>query len=211
MKLLVGLGNPGPEYADTRHNVGVRVLEHFAATHGIAFEASRFASRFGVGRMRPAAPGGAALDVALLAPQTYMNRSGSAVAEAVAGLAIEDPSTDLLVVFDDVDLPFGRLRLRPSGGAGGHRGLGHILECLGRRDIPRLRFGVGRPPGSDDTADHVLAPFSADEAARLPDAIARASAAARVALGEGVVSAMNHFNRDPSPPEAEGSESAENG
>lgn len=210
MKLLVGLGNPGPEYADTRHNVGVRVLEHFARTHGIAFEAARFASRFGVGRMHPATPGGAALDIALLAPRTYMNRSGTAVAEAVAGLPIEDPSSDLLVVFDDVDLPFGRLRLRPSGGAGGHRGLGHVLECLVRRDIPRLRFGVGRPPESDDTADHVLAPFSAEEAARLPELIARASEAAGVALREGVVSAMNGFNREPSRANGD-AETAENG
>jgi PTH1 family peptidyl-tRNA hydrolase len=211
VKLLVGLGNPGPEYANTRHNVGVRVLEHFAQTHGIGFGDTRYASRFGVGRIRPTAPGGATLDVVLLAPQTYMNRSGSAVAKAVAGLPIGDPSTDLLVVFDDVDLPFGRLRLRASGGAGGHRGLGHILESLARRDIPRLRFGVGRPPGSDDTADHVLAAFSADEAARLPEAIARASAAAGVALGEGVVPAMNHINRDPTAPEAEGPGSTENG
>ena len=211
MKLLVGLGNPGPEYADTRHNVGVRVLEHFADANAIAFGASRFASRFGVGRMRPTPGSGPSLEVALLAPETYMNRSGSAVAEAVAGLPVEDPSADLLVVFDDVDLPFGRLRLRPAGGAGGHRGLGHILECLARRDIPRLRFGVGRPPLSDETADHVLAPFSPDEAVRLPDAITRASDAVGVALADGVVSAMNRFNRDPAEAEGDASEAEKNG
>ncbi len=211
MKLLVGLGNPGPEYADTRHNVGVRVLEHFARAHGIAFGDARFASRFGVGSLRPATPGGATLAVALLAPQTYMNRSGSAVAEAVATLPIEDVASDLLVVFDDVDLPFGRLRLRASGGAGGHRGLDHVLACLDRRDVPRLRFGVGRPPEREDTKDHVLAPFSGDESARLPAVIARASDAAAVALREGVIAAMNHFNRGPEAPADDLPETGENG
>jgi PTH1 family peptidyl-tRNA hydrolase len=206
VKLLVGLGNPGPEYADTRHNVGVRVIEHFARVHRIDFGGSRFSSRFGIGRMDPAVPptppeaepppSDASLEVALLAPQTFMNRSGAAVAEAVAGLALGGSPEPLLVVLDDVDLPFGRLRLRPSGGAGGHRGLAHILECLDRSDVPRLRFGVGRPAGSTETADHVLAPFSAEETALLPAAIERASAAASVALRSGVVAAMNAFNRE---------------
>ena len=192
MKLLIGLGNPGPEYAGTRHNVGVRVLERFAHTHGIEFAGHRFASRFGVGRMRDGT-----VDVALLAPQTFMNRSGTAVREAVAGLPIADPSSDLLVAFDDVDLPFGRLRLRPEGGAGGHRGLADVLLRLERRDVPRLRFGVGRPPEGRETSDHVLAPFSEEEARHLPAAIARASEAAAAALRDGVLRAMNVFNRDP--------------
>ena len=206
MKLLVGLGNPGSEYADTRHNVGVRVVEYFARAHGIAFDEARFGSRFGVGRMPRAVPGatpgtpdtlpGPSLEVALLAPRTWMNRSGVAVAEAVAALPLGDPAESLLVVLDDVDLPFGRLRLRPSGGAGGHRGLADVLLRLERRDVPRLRFGVGRPPDGGDTADHVLAPFSAEEATRLPAAIARAAAAAAVALRSGVIAAMNVFNQE---------------
>jgi PTH1 family peptidyl-tRNA hydrolase len=192
VKLLVGLGNPGPEYADTRHNIGVRVLEQLARHHGIAFGEHRFASRFGVGRLR-----GDGLPVALLAPQTFMNRSGAAVAEAVRELSLDDPESDLLVVFDDVDLPFGRLRLRASGGAGGHRGLADVLLHLDRRDVPRLRFGVGRPPGSLETADHVLAPFSEAEAEQLPAAIGRATEAAVAALRDGVTAAMNVFNREP--------------
>lgn len=203
MKLLVGLGNPGPEYADTRHNVGVRVLERFAADHHLPFDERRHASRFGRGRLD------AALEVGLLAPLTFMNRSGEAVGEAVEALGLAPEA--LLVVFDDVDLPFGRLRLRPSGGAGGHRGLADVLARLGTHDVPRLRFGVGRPPDDGDTKDHVLAGFSADERERLPDLLGRASEAAAVALREGVLSAMNRFNRDPEAAAGSGTEPAEKG
>lgn len=195
MKLLVGLGNPGPEYADTRHNVGVRVLEQLAAAHQVPFDERRFDSRFGSGRVRA---GGGEIEVALLAPLTFMNRSGSAVAAALAGLGLADPQA-VLVVLDDVDLPFGRLRLRPSGGAGGHRGLADVIERLGSRELPRLRFGVGRPPGDQETADHVLERFSAPERALLPDRLERASAALEAALSAGVAAAMNVYNRDPEP------------
>ena len=194
MKLVVGLGNPGPRYADTRHNVGVRVLERFAGDHGLALDARRFASRFGSGSI---AHGGERLAVALLAPETFMNRSGEAVAQAASELELEDVASDLLVVFDDVDLPFGRLRLRPGGSAGGHRGLGDVIERLARNDFARLRFGVGRPAPEQDTVDHVLEAFSAAEQAALPDHIARAARAIEVALCAGVSAAMNEFNRDP--------------
>lgn len=194
MKLVVGLGNPGPDYADTRHNVGVQVLEHFAGAHRIALDHRRFASRFGSGRLRSAA---GVLDVALLAPQTFMNRSGTAVAGAVTELGLADLSESLLVIFDDVDLPFGRLRLRPSGGAGGHRGLADVIERLGSREFPRLRFGVGRPPAGGDTAEHVLEGFSAEERAALPRHLERAVRALEAALEHGVAAAMNAFNRDP--------------
>jgi PTH1 family peptidyl-tRNA hydrolase len=194
VKLVVGLGNPGPHYADTRHNVGVRVLERFAGEHGIALDARRFASRFGSGSI---AHGGERLAVALLAPETFMNRSGEAVAQAVAGLAIADLESDLLVVFDDVDLPFGRLRLRPEGGAGGHRGVADIILQLARRDFARLRFGVGRPAPEQDTREHVLEPFSAAEQESLPAHIERAARAIAAALQSGVYAAMNEFNRDP--------------
>jgi len=194
VKLLVGLGNPGPAYADTRHNIGVRVLERLGSAHRIAFEERRFDSRFGTGRLRAL---GGEVDVALLAPLTFMNRSGRAVAAAVEGLGLADPSEALLVVLDDVDLPFGRLRLRPSGGAGGHRGLADLIESLGRRELPRLRFGVGRPPADRETADHVLEGFSAAERALLPERIERAVEALETALIAGVRAAMNAFNRDP--------------
>ncbi len=143
MKLLVGLGNPGRRYIRTRHNVGFRVVRHFAKARGVALDRQDFDGAFG--QVELSAAGGEAAVVAMLEPHTFMNLSGDAVAAALATLPVEDPSRDLLVVFDDVDLPFGRLRIRHAGGAGGHRGLSHVIERLGRGDFPRLRFGVGRP------------------------------------------------------------------
>ena len=120
-------------------------------------------------------------------------------AEAVATLALGDPASDLLVVVDDVDLPFGRLRLRPSGGAGGQKGLFDILEALASRDVPRLRFGVDRPPEGVETSDWVLSPFSEEEAARLPERIGAACDAIDAVFADGVESAMGRVNRAPAP------------
>ena len=201
MKLVVGLGNPGRRYQATRHNVGFRIVERFAASRGIELGERRFEGRFGRGSVPVA--GAASLDVGILEPQTWMNHSGRSVAEALGALPVDDPPQDLLVVLDDVDLPFGRLRVRPAGGAGGHRGLADVIEALGRSDLPRLRFGVGRPEIPLETADWVLQPFSEEEAAELPARIATASEALGVALLEGVPAAMNRFNPDPAsaPPE----------
>jgi PTH1 family peptidyl-tRNA hydrolase len=195
LKLVVGLGNPGPRYAGTRHNAGFRVVERLAERRRVSLDQERFQGRFGQGWL-PAGEG-PALELALLLPLTFMNLSGAAVAEAVEGLGLEDPAADLLVAVDDVDLPFGRLRLRPSGGAGGQRGLADVIEALGRKDFPRLRFGVGRPEGDLETADWVLSPFSADEAAALPGRLDAAVEAVELALLEGVPAAMNRFNRSP--------------
>jgi PTH1 family peptidyl-tRNA hydrolase len=194
MKLVVGLGNPGPRYLDTRHNVGFRIVERWAARRGIRLDEERFGGRFGRGTL--ATPEGP-LEVAVLEPLDFMNRSGAPVAAAVAGLPIADPAAHHLVVFDDVDLPFGRLRLRAAGSAGGHRGLADVIEALGSNDLPRLRFGVGRPEGPTDTADWVLAPFSAQEQAGLEAALAEAEAALHTVLLEGVRPAMNRVNRAP--------------
>lgn len=193
MKLVVGLGNPGPDYANTRHNVGFRIVECLAARCGIGLDRERFGGRFGSGRWQ-------GIELALLEPQTYMNRSGSAAAAAVAGLPVTDPAQDLLVAFDDVDLPLGQVRLRAGGGAGGHRGLTDVIAQLGTRAIPRLRFGVGRPPPGVSTTDHVLAPFTPDEEAVLPPAVARAAQALEAALRDGLDRAMTQYNA----PAAEG-------
>lgn len=195
MKLVVGLGNPGARYARTRHNAGCRVALRFAELQGFALDRERFGGRYGRARLAPAA--GALLDVGVLVPQTFMNLSGDAVAEALGQLPVEDPARDLLVVLDDVDLPFGRLRLRAGGGAGGHRGLAHVLERLGRSDLPRLRFGVGRSAGAQGTADHVLEAFSEQEERALPERLEAAARATLVALVRGVEAAANLFNRDP--------------
>lgn len=192
MKLVVGLGNPGPRYAPTRHNVGFRVVEHLAASRHIPWGAERFGGRFGRGRL-----GG--LEVGLLEPLTWMNLSGDAVVEALEALPVGDPGSDLLVVLDDVDLPFGRLRLRPGGGGGGHRGLEHVIERLGTRDFPRLRFGVGRPQGAAETSDWVLSRFSPEEERALAVQLPRAADAVEAALCEGLPAAMNRYNADPAP------------
>ena len=203
VKLVVGLGNPGQRYTHTRHNVGVRVLERFARDQRIALSGERFGGRFGCGSLMacPDADRGefrAGLEVGLLAPQTYMNLSGESVAQALQGLSVEDPARDLLVLFDDVDLPLGRLRVRPRGGSGGHRGLASVIECLGRSDFPRLRFGIGRPAtGPGDTVDWVLQNFADAEEAELARAVPLAAEAVATVIVRGVTVAMNRYNRDP--------------
>jgi PTH1 family peptidyl-tRNA hydrolase len=202
VKLVVGLGNPGPRYARTRHNAGRRVAQRFAERLGIGLGGERFGGRFGLGRLGLDA--GGALEVAVLLPDTFMNLSGDAVAQALGELPVGDPGRDLLVVLDDVDLPFGRLRLRAGGGAGGHRGLAHVIERLGRADVPRLRFGVGRPPGPLGTTQHVLAPFSEEEERALPERIEAAARAVELALARGVEAAARLANREPAPADGPG-------
>ena len=194
MKLVVGLGNPGRRYAETRHNVGFRIVERFGVEHAIALDESCFQGRFG----RRCIAGD--LDVGVLEPLTYMNRSGDAVAEALGSLPVEDVSRDLIVALDDVDLPFGRLRLRPRGGTAGHKGLSDIAERVGHNDFARLRFGVGRPEGALDTADYVLQPFAPAEATELIERLATAAAALHAALVDGVTAAMNRYNSDGAAP-----------
>jgi PTH1 family peptidyl-tRNA hydrolase len=173
------------------------VAERFAAAHALRLDRDAYGGRFGRG---PLACSERVLDVGVLLPQEFMNRSGDAVAEALAELAVENPSQDLLVVFDDVDLPFGRLRLRGGGGAGGHRGLTDVIERLERNDFPRLRFGIGRPPDATDTALWVLQSFAPEEEAALPALVERAAQAATSALCDGIAAAMNAWNRDPDGP-----------
>jgi PTH1 family peptidyl-tRNA hydrolase len=190
MKLVVGLGNPGRRYARTRHNVGCRVAERLRERWRFDPPEARFDGRFARGRVE--ALGG--LDVGVLEPETFMNESGGAVAAALRKLPVEDPSRDLLLVLDDADLPFGRLRLRASGGDGGHRGLADALERLGRRDVPRLRFGIGRPALPMETSDFVLSRFSPEEERELPALLDRAASAVECFLAEGIEAAMNRFN-----------------
>jgi PTH1 family peptidyl-tRNA hydrolase len=193
VKLVVGLGNPGREYVATRHNVGCRVVERLAERHAISLGSRKFSGRFGRGRI-------ASADVGLLLPETFMNLSGESVTEALRLLPVGDVADDLFIVFDDVDLPFGRIRLRPSGRAGGHRGLGDVLRRLGREDVPRLRFGVGRPahPGMS-TADFVLQAFAKDEEARLASRLDDAAHAIETVFTDGLRIAMDRFNRPDEP------------
>jgi PTH1 family peptidyl-tRNA hydrolase len=203
VKLIVGLGNPGPRYRESRHSVGFRVVDRLASRLKIPLTQARFEGHFGSGGVQ-------GIEVGLLEPQTFMNDSGSAVVAALAGLPVEDASRDLLVVYDDADLPLGRLRLRAQGGDGGHLGLRDVIASVGTREIPRLRFGIGRPPPSQDTVTHVLEGFSDSENRLLDPALDRASAAAEVFLRDGIVAAMDRFNavapaEDSGPEEGSGS------
>jgi PTH1 family peptidyl-tRNA hydrolase len=188
--LVVGLGNPGRRYERTRHNVGFRVAGHLRARWRLPEPEERFDARFVRGRV--ASLGG--LDVGVLEPQTFMNESGASVAAALRKLPVEDPARELLLVLDDADLPFGRLRLRGSGGDGGHRGLADVIARLGSRDLPRLRFGIGRPELPIETADFVLARFAPEEEAALPGHLDRAAEAVETFLTAGIAAAMNRFN-----------------
>ncbi len=188
-RLVVGLGNPGARYAATRHNIGFRVVERLAMRHRAALEPLDALT----GRFARAILGG--YDTGLLEPTTFMNRSGESVQAALARWPHLRPESDLLVVFDDLDLPTGRLRLRPGGGAGGHRGMADLVRALETTAIPRLRFGIGHPGQRSAVVDWVLEPFSADEEAGvLPGAIERAADAVECALQDGLSTAMDRFN-----------------
>lgn len=162
--LLAGLGNPGPAYAETRHNVGQMVLDAIAAQTGSRFSAARRAQAV-VLEGHLGAPGTGVRTV-LAKPTSFMNVSGGPVAALAAYYGID--AEHVVVVHDDVDLPFDTVRLKRGGGEGGHNGLRDITRALGTRDYLRVRVGVGRPSGRRDTADHVLAPFTATERRTLP-------------------------------------------
>ncbi len=185
-RLIVGIGNPGPEYASTRHNVGFRVVDALAKRWQIQREDLRFHGAFVVVEAN-------GLRLGLLKPLTYVNLSGRSVKAAVQHLNL---STDqILVVLDDVSLPLGKLRLRPKGSSGGHKGLQSILEALGTDEIPRLRVGIGPLPEGIDLVTFVLSPFTPEEELVIGEAIERASEAAISWATEGVEVAMQRFNR----------------
>lgn len=196
MKLVVGLGNPGRRYASNRHNVGFRIVERFARHRGIDLSTRRFGGSFGRGRITGRED--EIIEVGALKPETFMNRSGEVVALALRYLPVGDPSEDVIVVYDDVDLPFGCLRIRPSGSSAGHRGLEDVIRYLGSGGFPRLRFGVDRPADAMETAEYVLQDFSAQEERELGTHIDTAVEALDTMLVEGVTPAMNRFNRQDS-------------
>jgi PTH1 family peptidyl-tRNA hydrolase len=159
-ELVVGLGNPGPEYAATRHNVGQMVIQELARRGGVTLGAHKSNAR--VGTIRLAGSGGAPGPAVVLGiPLSYMNLSGGPVA-ALAKYHTVEP-TDVVVVHDDIDLPLGAVKIKRGGGEGGHNGLRDISKALGTKDYIRVRAGVGRPPGRMDAADYVLRPFAANE------------------------------------------------
>lgn len=185
MYLIAGLGNPGREYQTSRHNIGFMLVSHLAEKLGAAFtrvqsKALVTKSDFEGSRL------------ILAKPQTYMNLSGQAVGSLVKFYKVE--LENLLVVYDDVDLPFGRLRMRPSGGSAGQKGMQSIIDQLGTQDIPRMRMGIGRPPGSKGAASYVLRDFSGEDADFLPTVLDRGVEAVLTYIREDLTTAMNLYN-----------------
>ena len=191
MKLIVGLGNPGRGYANNRHNLGFMCLNHFARTQGIRFDKKQGQARIGSGEV-------AGSKVILAKPQTYMNRSGQSVSRLIRKFDINPD--DLIIIHDDLDLPLGTIRIRRSGGSGGHKGINSIISYLESQDFPRLRIGIGRPATSlaeiseNDIIAYVLSDFTPEEKQVITQVIPRASEAILCLLTEGLTAAMNKFN-----------------
>lgn len=188
MWLVVGLGNPGPEYEGTRHNLGFRVVDELAARAGAGLTRRRSEVLYASVRI-------SRQPVTLLKPLGYMNRSGEAVQAWLQALGLGPDR--LVVVHDDLDLPLGRLRIVPGGRSAGHRGVQSIQDRLGTQAFARVRMGIGRPPEAEGAVSHVLAPFIEVEAAEAATVSARAADAVETLLAEGLAVARNRFNARP--------------
>lgn len=208
LKLIAGLGNPGPRYARNRHNIGFQCVDLLAQEHGLVLDANKGRAKIALGtiqlsqaddlkvgekdRLSPVKPDMAGYRVLLAKPQTFMNDSGQSIG-ALARFYKIDPA-DILIIFDDLDLPLGTVRLRPSGGSGGHKGMKSIIQVLGNSQFPRLRVGIDRPPGRMDPADYVLQDFPAAQADVVAQVQELAVAACEHWLVHGIASAMNVYN-----------------
>jgi peptidyl-tRNA hydrolase, PTH1 family len=183
--LIAGLGNPGPEYAGNRHNAGFMVADLLAGRIGARFKRDRSRASVASGRF-------AGFPVTLAKPMTFMNLSGRPVAALRSFYKI--PPERIVVIHDELDLPFGSLRLKRGGGDNGHNGLRSVTAALGSRDYFRVRVGIGRPPGRMDPADFVLHDFSAAERKLVPEVLERAADATEVLMRRGLVAAQNEFH-----------------
>lgn len=180
---MVGLGNPGPEYARTRHNVGFDLIDELSSRHGIKLGTAQHKARFGIGTI-----GG--VGVVLVKPMTYMNLSGQSVAPLAKAHGIKPEK--IVVVADDLDLEVGRTRLKPKGGAGGHNGHKSLIHSLGTQEYPRLKIGIGK--GDDETIDHVLGKFTPEERVEIEKAIRKGADGIEVLVQDGLESALNKIN-----------------
>ena len=185
--LVVGLGNPGPEYARTRHNVGQMVLDELASRLGGGFKAHKARAQVLESRLRPGGP-----RVVLAKPLTYMNTSGGPVAGLAKFYGI--PAERVIAVHDEIDIPFAALKLKIGGGEGGHNGLRDMSKALSTKDYYRVRVGVGRPPGRMDAASYVLKPFSSTEGKELPFLLDDAADAVEHLVENGLLEAQQRFH-----------------
>jgi len=191
MKIVVGLGNPGKKYQSNRHNIGFRCIDHLAVAHAVAIKKSSCQSD--VGRMKIKGE-----DVLLAKPRTFVNLSGEAVACLLNKYQVSIP--DLIVIYDDLDLPTGRIRIRPGGSAGGHRGIKSIIQSIGDREFSRIRVGISRPsadvlPESEDAiVDYVLGDLSPAEEDIINGAVGNVADAVECIISEGISFTMNKFN-----------------
>ena len=192
MKLIVGLGNPGKDYAHNRHNVGFRCINHLARLHSINLKQHQCQSQVGMGKI-------AGTKVLLAKPKTFVNLSGEAVSRLMRKYNIS--IDDLLVICDDLDLPPGKIRLRQNGSSGGHKGIKSIISATGSQDFCRIKIGIGRSAQDQSSkhdvkivVNHVLSDFSSAEEQLIKPAITRAAEAAEHIIAEGITSAMNKFN-----------------
>jgi peptidyl-tRNA hydrolase, PTH1 family len=192
LKLIIGLGNPGDEYAKSLHNVGFMCVSYFARQNGIRFDKKQANARTGMGRV-----GG--VDVLLARPQTYMNRSGESVRRLLQKFHVR--LDDMLVIYDDLDLPLGKMRLRPEGSSGGHNGMKSIIAELGSKGFPRLRVGIGRPEVEEQAAGKraevigfLLSESSPEVKKAIDEVLPRVSDAITCWVAEGVTAAMNKYN-----------------
>jgi len=191
MKLIVGLGNPGKSYAHNRHNIGFRCLNYFARLHSIRFDHRQCRAKVGTGEVRSE-------KLLLAKPGTFMNLSGNSVACLTYKHRV--PLSDFLVIYDELDLPLGKIRLRQSGGSGGHKGMNSIISALGSEDFPRIRVGIGRPQAEEQSisedaiVNYVLSDFSPQEEAIIKPVIAKVAEAIDCFLSQGIEAAMSKCN-----------------
>jgi PTH1 family peptidyl-tRNA hydrolase len=184
-RLVVGLGNPGPAYSLTRHNAGFLVVDRLARQWGISLDEQRFESLLGVGRVQ-------GKPVILAKPMTYMNLSGPAVHELAHFFNLD--REDILAIHDDLDLVFGKIKIKQKGGDGGHKGVKSLIEAFGSGEFDRLRIGIGRPESGQESRDYVLSTFDAHQETLLEDVISAAQDAVETILFKGVTEAMNRFH-----------------
>ena len=187
--LIIGLGNPGREYRDNRHNIGFMLVDRLAVrldARGMKLQSKAIVTSALYQERK----------IILAKPQTYMNLSGQSVQGLLHFYKI--PAGNLIVAHDDLDIPYGTIRIRPGGGPGGQRGMASTIEQLGTKDFPRLRMGIGRPPGRMDPSDYVLHDFSKEEQKLLSEILERAADAALTFVTDGLNKAMNKFNGNPS-------------